>query len=83
MAAPPTRILSWMQLCLEADPNYQRGLTQPWLYEMSNGRLFYQPNPLYAGYGDFLQFDLPGAPVMELDEGVGPYVGQTLPVNTD
>lgn len=65
----PTRILSWEQLCLEADPNYQRGLTRPWLYEMSNGRLFYQPWPLYAGYptSDLLEWDLPGAPVAEID----------------
>jgi len=42
----PTRILSFQQLCLEADPDFQRGATRPMQFEFSNGRLFYrEPNP--------------------------------------
>lgn len=42
----PTRILSFQQLCLEADPDYQRDATKPWIYRWSNGRTFYrEPNP--------------------------------------
>ena len=37
----PTRILSWQQTVLEADPGYQRLSLQPWCYEFSNGRKFY------------------------------------------
>ena len=37
---PPTRIISWLQTVREADPNWQRGLLRPWIYEFSNGRRF-------------------------------------------
>lgn len=37
---PATRILSWAQQVKEADPNWQRGLTHPWIYQFSNGRKF-------------------------------------------
>ncbi len=37
---PPTRIISWRQMVLDADPDFQKGLTRPWWYEMSNGRRF-------------------------------------------
>lgn len=47
-----TRILSWQQLVLEADPNWARGKTQPWIYQFSNGRLFYSPVDPYAPYPD-------------------------------
>ena len=43
---PPTRIISWQQVVTEADPNYWPAKNQPWIYEMSNGRLFYQPLPV-------------------------------------
>lgn len=41
-----TRILSFEQLCLEADPDMVRKSRTPWIYEFSNGRLFNRsPNP--------------------------------------
>jgi hypothetical protein len=46
----PTRILSWQQTVLEADPGYQRLSLQPWVYEFSNGRLFIDPLPLYGTF---------------------------------
>lgn len=45
---PPTRILSMQQIVLEADPNWQRSYLRPWIYEISNGRLFYQQLPYYG-----------------------------------
>lgn len=45
-APPPTRILSWQQEVEVADPEWLTGLKKPWIFEFSNGRLFYQ-NPLY------------------------------------
>lgn len=44
----PTRILSFQQLVIEADPYWQRDYTKPWNYEFSNRRLFYQVPPLYT-----------------------------------
>jgi hypothetical protein len=41
-----TRLISFRQLVLEADPDWQRGASKPMAYEFSNGRLFYrEPNP--------------------------------------
>lgn len=45
---PPTRILSMQQIVIEADPNWQRSYLRPWIYEISNGRLFYQQLPYYG-----------------------------------
>lgn len=51
----PTRILSFAQLVLEADPGFRRASNQPWGYEFSNGRRFYDPVPLYGSA--FMQDD--------------------------
>jgi hypothetical protein len=48
MTVPPTRILSWQQLVLEADPGFERAKRQPWVYTFSNGRRFYSPVNPYA-----------------------------------
>lgn len=48
---PPTRILSWLQLCLESDPSFRRLSQRPWIYEFSNGRLFVESLPLYGSTG--------------------------------
>jgi hypothetical protein len=48
MSPPPTRIISWQQLVLEADPNWQKAYRSPWVYDFSNGRLFYAPTSLYS-----------------------------------
>jgi hypothetical protein len=55
MSAPAnTRILSWRQLVLEADPNWLRLSLQPYVYEMSNGRLFVDTIPTYPPFADGL-----------------------------
>jgi predicted DNA-binding transcriptional regulator AlpA len=41
---PATRYISWQQLCQETDPDFFIGLTRPWIYEFSNGRLFVKPS---------------------------------------
>ena len=43
-----TRILSWLQLVQEADPNYRQMSNRPMAYVFSNGRMFYDPVPLYG-----------------------------------
>lgn len=48
MTVPSTRIMSWYQLVLEADPGFERARRQPWIYSFSNGRLFYSPVDPYA-----------------------------------
>ncbi len=45
---PPTRIISFQQLCNEYDPNYWQAAFRPWIYQFSNGRLFYRPSNPYA-----------------------------------
>lgn len=50
-APPATRILSWAQMCLEADPNFRQLSLRPWTYEFSNGRLFVESLPVYGSYG--------------------------------
>jgi hypothetical protein len=45
---PPTRIISWRQLVLEAEPGWTRASVQPVVYEFSNGRLFLDYLPLYG-----------------------------------
>ncbi len=47
---PPTRILSWLQMVVEADPNYEYELRRPVIYEFSNGRKFRAPANPYANY---------------------------------
>jgi hypothetical protein len=37
---PPTRIISFQQQVLEADPDWNRRRLRPWVYDFSNGRLF-------------------------------------------
>lgn len=45
MALPPTRIISWAQRVMEADPNWNTGMFRPWWYEFSNARRFlWDPN---------------------------------------
>lgn len=51
-ALPPTRIISWQQTVLEADPDYWRKKNRPWVYEFSDQRLFYDPG--YSGWGAYL-----------------------------
>lgn len=51
MPVPPTRILSWLQMCQQADPNFRQLSLRPWVYEFSNGRLFVQTLPVYGQPG--------------------------------
>lgn len=48
---PPTRILSWEQMCFEADPDFRRLSLRPWVYEFSNGRRFVEAQPVYGTTG--------------------------------
>lgn len=48
MALPPTRILSWLQMVQEADPNFRQMSNRPMAYVFSNGRMFYDRLPLYG-----------------------------------
>lgn len=48
---PPTRILSWLQMCMESDPDFRRLSLRPWTYEFSNGRLFIESIPVYGQTG--------------------------------
>lgn len=48
---PPTRIISFQQIVLENDPNWQIDRQRPWVYEMSNGRLFYYNPNTYTTTG--------------------------------
>lgn len=47
-ALPPTRIISFLQKVVEADPTYYKQLIQPTIYEFSNGRKYIAPVPLYT-----------------------------------
>lgn len=49
---PPTRILSWQQEVLYADPDWNQNYRNPWIYEFSNGRLFYTTGPGNPGQYD-------------------------------
>ena len=71
----PTRILSWQQQVLEADPNWQRLALQPWVYEFSNGRLFVDSLPLYGTFDivDELLLAVPNGQPLELNAG-GPLI---------
>jgi len=57
MVAPTTRILSWTQLVLEADPNFRRQSLQPWVFQFSNGRLFIDTIPTYTPFAAGLAND--------------------------
>lgn len=71
---PPTRLLSWEQMCLEADPGFRRSSNQPWTYQFSNGRRFYEAQPIYGSpymmddSGNIMRDDF-GNP-MQADSGV-------------
>lgn len=60
LGLPPTRLISWLQTVEDADPNFQKGLLRPWIYQFSNGRLFvkdptvYTDNWPYQGPGDLI-----------------------------
>jgi hypothetical protein len=43
-----TRILSFLQLCIEADPDFRALSNRPVAYRFSSGRTFYQPMPVYG-----------------------------------
>jgi hypothetical protein len=63
-----TRTLSFLQLCQEVDPFFRRDLNFPWIYEMSNGRLFYgNPSP----YPQFPQGLANSSGVLELTDATG------------
>jgi len=48
---PSSRTLSWQQLVESSDPNWIKGLTRPWVYQFSNGRLFYADPNIYTDTG--------------------------------
>lgn len=47
-AIPPTRIISWQQQVIEADPSYQKLLLRPVIYIFSNGREFVRDPNTYT-----------------------------------
>lgn len=53
IAPPPSRTLSWQQEVLYADPKWHQSYTNPWIYEFSNGRIFYTLGPGINGDGTF------------------------------
>jgi hypothetical protein len=48
MTVPVTRQISWQQLCVQADPEFYQNSIRPWIYDFSNGRLYYQQLPVYS-----------------------------------
>lgn len=46
--APPTRIISWLQRCTEADPDFYPKLMRPKIYFFSNGREFVRDPNVYT-----------------------------------
>ena len=48
MPLRPARIISFEQLCVEADPDWVIESYQPEQYEFSNGRVFDHNIPFYA-----------------------------------
>lgn len=48
---PPTRILSWQQQVQNADPAWTKSYQRPWVYQFSNGRLFYFDPQIYTDTG--------------------------------
>jgi len=81
---PPTRTLSWLQMCLQADPDFRPLSLRPWIYEFSNGRLFIQPLPVYGtpyitdDYGNVITDDY-GTPIQadsgQIQTGTGTATG--------
>jgi len=49
VSIPPTRIVSWQQAVIEADPNWSRLNQRPINYIYSNGRQFERPAPPLYG----------------------------------
>ena len=49
--APPTSIKSWLQWCIDADPNYNYDTLRFWIYEYSNGRQFLNNPNVYTTPG--------------------------------
>lgn len=45
---PPTRIISYQQLVVEADPDWQRLKQRPWIYQFSTGRRFLGRPDIYT-----------------------------------
>lgn len=45
---PPTRIISFLQQVIEADPSFYEKQKKPVQYEFSSGRTFIAPFPLYG-----------------------------------
>lgn len=55
---PPTRILSWAQMCIEADPYFYVDQTRPWWFEFSNRRRFLQTFAPYQPVADVFHLDV-------------------------
>jgi hypothetical protein len=68
---PPTRLLSWRQLVIEADPQWLRESLQPWVFEFSNGRLFVDTLPTYTPFADGLIND-GGVLILDAIAGIWP-----------
>ena len=65
-----TRLISYQQVVTEADPAFYRDRLRPWIYQFSNGRLFYQiPDP-YAGPWDLGDAVLDSVPIAVLDSNL-------------
>lgn len=79
-APPPTRILSWLQMCLESDPDFRRLSLRPWIYSFSNGRLFVESLPVYGSTGITDDYGIPitddSGTQIQSDDGSG-QSGQT------
>lgn len=45
---PPTVILSWEQQVRQADPDYEKLLLRPVIYQFSNGRTFVKDPNVYT-----------------------------------
>ena len=62
---PPTRIISYQQLVLEADPDWQRLKQRPWIYQFSTGRRFLGRPDIYVAPADGVAPVPPGpAPIV-------------------
>jgi hypothetical protein len=48
---PPSRTLNWQQQVTNADPNWTKSYQRPWVYQFSNGRLFYFDPSIYVDPG--------------------------------
>ncbi len=68
---PPTRLISWQQVVLEADPDYWALKNRPWIYEMSNARRFYATVPTYLPNDGYLVDEI-GVPITDQYGGLIP-----------